>query len=57
MAQRLMAEASDVFDGVTPIAGGYFGSPPDFLVSKSVPVPNGWVTNEVKCEKSDFPKD
>ena len=47
MAQRLMAEASDVFEGVAPIAGGYFGSPPEFLVSNRIDVPNGWVVKDI----------
>lgn len=53
---RLMCEAADLFDGVAPVAGGYFGGPPDFQVAKSVRVPNGWKTVDDSCSEPDYPK-
>jgi poly(3-hydroxybutyrate) depolymerase len=51
-----MCEASDIFDGVAPVAGGFFGEPPAFVVANSVRVPNGWVTNSPgSCRNIDYP--
>lgn len=56
MSWRLMCQAGDIFDGVAPVAGGYFGGPPYFQVSKSVRVPNGWKTTNDNCGSGpDYP--
>lgn len=57
MVYRLLCEASDVFNGVAPVNGGYYGAPPQFLVAASESVPNGWRTTDLDCgpARPDFP--
>jgi poly(3-hydroxybutyrate) depolymerase len=57
MVYRLLCEAPDLFSGVAPVNGGYYGAPPSFLVATYESVPNGWRTAEVDCGPvgPDFP--
>lgn len=57
MAYRLGCEANNIFDGFSPVAGGYFGAPPPFYVDQGVAVPNGWETTKKSCSHSDYPPD
>jgi hypothetical protein len=50
-----MSEAADIFSGVAPIAGGYFGAPPAFLVDNAVSVVNGWQVSRLDCGAPDYP--
>eukprot|EP01052_Picozoa_sp_SAG31_P033858 SAG31_NODE_3881_length_3789_cov_2.824390_6_plen_218_part_00 len=58
MAYRLLCEAPDVFVGVAPVNGGFFGAPPSFLVASSEAVPNGWRTTAGDCgpDGPSFPR-
>ena len=55
MSWRMLCEAGEIFDGVAPIGGGYFGAPPTFRISTDVAVPNGWIEHPTECNMSDYP--